>query len=105
MNIVKIISNWFKLWYSRIFWFCYEWLKMYSGLEPSFFSHKRVQAGIAFSVFTYGWLKVLAYLLAQANVPMSEYVMWAMPPLVVAGYTLQKIEEAKSKKNEDLPKE
>jgi len=82
-----------------------EYIKMYSGTENSFFSHKRVQTGLAFSAFMMGWARVLWYLLSQEHTTILEFVEWAIPLLIICGYTLNKTEQAKSLKVEDTKHE
>lgn len=91
--------------WENIKWFCREWLKMYSGTQDSFFSHKRVQTGLAFSAFLMGWGRVLWYLLSQEHTTILEFVEWAIPLLLICGYTLNATEKAKSLKNEETKKE
>lgn len=95
----KEIKNkrWFFGW-ENFKWFCREWMKMYSGNQHSFFSHKRVQTGTAFSLFIVGWGRVLVYLLSQPHTTILEFVEWSVPLLLICGYTLNKTEEAKTKK-------
>lgn len=91
--------------YNNYKWFVREWLKMYSGTEPSFFSHKRVQTGIAFTMFSLGWIGVLVYLFIQEYTTILEFVEWAIPPLLICGYTLNKTEAAKSLKRDETKNE
>ena len=70
---------------------------MYSN-EPSFFSHKRFQTGVAFISYQVG----SRYALFKYVNSIGDFLMWASAELLICGFTLNAIQ--KEKKN-DLPKE
>lgn len=76
--------------------FLREWNKMYSASEKSFYSHKRVQTGVAFLTFIVGWISVLIHLLLNPETTILEFVEWAVPLLAIAGFVLNKTEAAKT---------
>ena len=76
--------------WSNIRWGVKELIKMYSN-EPSFFSYKRFQMGMAFFIFCQG----SAYTLYHYVNDVGGFVMWATPILFVAGYTLNKVQQEK----------
>jgi len=80
-------------------WLCRELLKVSSN-EPSFFSKKRVESGLAFFVLQFGMLEALSFLISKEEMPMSEFAIWAGVELLICGYTLNKIEAAKAAKAE-----
>lgn len=71
-------------------WFIRELVKMYSG-EPSYFSYKRFQTGVAFFIFTQGAM----YSLKNYVKSTDDFVLWCVPVLLVCGYTLNKTQEEK----------
>lgn len=83
-------------------WTNFKWLitelgKMGSNQE-SYFSLKRCQNILAFSLFLYGWLLVLIQMVSKPLV-MSECVLWAITLLSVCGYYTHKIQEEKITEN------
>jgi hypothetical protein len=68
--------------------------------KQSFFSKKRIEAGIAFFVLQWGMIESMNYMLEKENTPMSEFAMWAAIEAFICGYALNKIEEAKNKSDE-----
>jgi hypothetical protein len=85
-------------WLESIKWFLMELLKVASG-QPSFFSKKRLESGIAFFVVIWGcifWL-LKKYVIMTT----SDFVLWATIPLSIAGYIIYNIEKSKSKNNEN----
>lgn len=67
-----------------------ELIKMYSGTE-SFFSHKRFQTGVAFAVYQKGALYVLFTYVKTVD----QFVIWAIPELLICGYTLNATQKEK----------
>jgi hypothetical protein len=95
----KYFVNGFFGW-ENLKWIIRELLKVGSN-QPSFFSKKRIESGIAFFVLQFGLLQSLGYLLTRPSTPMSEFAIWAGIECLICGYTLNKIEEAKK----HLPKD
>jgi hypothetical protein len=67
--------------------------------KPSFFSKKRMESGVAFLVLQFGMLEILDYLISRESTPMSDFAIWAGIEAFICGYALNKIEEAKARKN------
>ena len=84
--------------WENIKWFLRELLKVASG-QPSFFSKKRLESGVAFSVLIWG---CIFFLVKKYEVmTTSDFLIWATIPALIAGYTISMIEKAKSKNNDD----
>ena len=79
---------------TNIRWGIKELIKMYSS-EPSYFSYKRFQMGVAFFIFTQGAMLTLKMYVKSV----SDFVIWAGPILLIAGFTLIKAEQAKKDKS------
>jgi hypothetical protein len=79
---------------TNIRWGIKELIKMYSN-EPSYFSYKRFQMGVAFFIFTQGAMLTLKLYVKSV----SDFVIWAGPILLIAGFTLIKSEQAKKDKS------
>lgn len=77
-------------------WLLRELLKV-GSTQPSFFSKKRIESGIAFFILQIGMIEILSYLL-QRETPMSEFLIWAGVEAFICGYALNKIEDAKAAK-------
>lgn len=90
--IIAIITITFVIGRNKFKWLTYELLKMYSG-DPSFFSKKRIESGIAFS-FAF-WMT--AYYLMKNIIGMDiwsfGYVLSVW--LFIAGYTVSQIQSEK----------
>jgi len=71
-------------------WAVKELIKMYSN-QPSFFSYKRFQTGVAFFIFTQGAM----YALKEYVNDISGFLLWCTPVLLVCGYTLNTIQKEK----------
>lgn len=71
-------------------WIVRELRAMYSH-EKSYFSYKRFQMGLAFFIYTQGSLWALSNLVHS----MGDFLMWATPNLLIAGYTLNKVQQEK----------
>lgn len=74
----------------KIKWFIIEFIKMYSN-EKSFFSYKRFQVGTAYFIFTQGAIYTLKNYVHTVN----DFIIWSTPLLLVAGFTLNKIQKEK----------
>jgi hypothetical protein len=76
----------------HIKWFFTEVMNMYSN-NPSFFSKKRVESGIAFFISQWG---MVYWLLKRFDVmTTSDFAMWAGIELAAAGYILNQIQKEK----------
>lgn len=83
--------------WTNIKWLIREIIKMYSSI-PSFFSKKRIESGIAFTILQWG---MIYWLLKNADkCTSSDLLIWAGIECVICGYTLTQIEKAKEKANE-----
>lgn len=79
--------------WTNIKWFLTEVNNMYSASKESFFSKKRVEAGIAFLILQWGMVHWM--ILNVTTIKASELFIWATIECIICGYTLNKIEEAK----------
>lgn len=91
------IKNFFK----KVKWFFKEIMKIYSN-EPSYFSKKRIESGIAFVIAQFG---MVFYLVKKIDL-MDAYDLgvWAGIEFLIAGYTVTQIQKEKKDKV-DVPKE
>jgi hypothetical protein len=89
METKKYFFGW-----TNIKWGIKELIKMYS-VKESFFSYKRFQTGVAFFMFTQGAM----YALKNYVNTIEGFIVWCAPVLLVCGYTLHKIEKAKTDEN------
>ena len=80
--------------WTNIKWGLKELIKMYST-QPSFFSYKRFQTGVAFFMFTQGAM----YALKNYVNTIEGFLIWCIPVLLVCGYTLNKIEQGNTPPN------
>jgi len=76
-------------------WLIVELRKMYSN-EPSHFSYKRFQMGSAFFMYSQGSM----YALSAFVTDMATFIVWATPNLLIAGYTLNKIQKENAATND-----
>jgi hypothetical protein len=76
--------------WTNIKWGIKELIKMYSHQE-SFFSYKRFQTGVAFFIFTQGAMYALTELVTDVN----GFLLWCVPVLLIAGYTLNMTQKEK----------
>jgi hypothetical protein len=67
-------------------------MKMYSA-QPSFFSKKRVESGIAFIIAQWGMIFFL--IKSYSTITMTETVVWATTEFAIAGYILKQIQKEK----------
>jgi hypothetical protein len=96
-NILNSIKNAWK----GIKWFFTEIMHIYSS-QPSFFSKKRIESGIAFFISQWG---MVYWLLSKVDVmTTSDFAMWAGIELAAAGYIITQIQKEKiAEKSEDTP--
>lgn len=83
----KLFFGW-----SNFKWFLSELVKMYSA-KPSYFSKKRVESGIAFTVAQTGMIFFLCE--HHHRLEMSEFLWWAAAEFAVAGYMINAIQREK----------
>jgi hypothetical protein len=83
----KLFLGW-----TNIRWFFSELVKMYSS-KPSYFSKKRVESGVAFTIAQAG---MIFFLCTKYNeLEMSEFLWWAAAEFAVAGYMINAIQKEK----------
>ena len=80
----------------NIRWGIKELIKMYSN-QPSFFSHKRFQTGLAFIIFCEGAMFTLTRYVSSVG----DFIMWAAPVLLIAGYTLNQTQKEKKEEQQN----
>lgn len=78
---------------SNIRWGIKELIKLGSA-NPSFFSKKRIESGIAFWVLMWGCIYWLISKLTTMST--SDFILWSIVPASVCGYYISKIEAAKN---------
>ncbi len=88
-------KKWFFGW-SNIKFLIKELIKLYSN-EPSYFSKKRVESGIAFIVGQWGMIYFLVQNIDKLTT--SDIALWAGVEFAIAGYIINQIQ--KEKKVED----
>ena len=90
-------------WIKNVKWFFEELMKLYSD-KPSYFSKKRVESGVAFTIAQIG---MIAYLWIKIDtMDMYDFAMWAGIEFLIAGYTINQIQKEKKFNNtEDLDTE
>lgn len=76
----------------KIKWFFSEIVAMYSA-KTSYFSKKRVESGIAFTIAQGGM--ILFFLEKYQTLSMGEVILWATTEFAVSGYILNKIQTQK----------
>ncbi len=77
---------------ARIKWHLKEFDKIYSN-EPSYYSKKRIESGLAFLVGLYGMTHWL--LLNIEKLSSTDIAVWAGIIFAISGYTLNKIQSEK----------
>ena len=78
--------------WKNIKWFFTEIMNMYSD-NPSYFSKKRIESGIAFFISQWG---MIFWLLKKFEImTTSDFVMWAGIELAAAGYIISQIQKEK----------
>jgi len=88
-------KKWFFGWFNVKF-LIKELVKLYSN-EPSYFSKKRVESGIAFIVGQWGMIYFLVQNIDKLTT--SDIALWAGVEFAIAGYIINQIQ--KEKKVED----
>jgi len=88
-------KKWFFGWFNLKF-LMKELVKLYSN-EPSYFSKKRVESGIAFIVGQWGMIYFLVQNIDKLTT--SDIALWAGVEFAIAGYIINQIQ--KEKKVED----
>ena len=88
-------NKWFFGW-TNIKFLIKELIKLYSN-EPSYFSKKRVESGIAFLVGQFGMVYFLVINIDKLTT--SDIALWAGIEFAIAGYIVNQIQ--KEKKTED----
>jgi len=88
-------KKWFFGWFNIKF-LIKELVKLYSN-EPSYFSKKRVESGIAFIVGQWGMIYFLVINIDKLTT--SDIALWAGVEFAIAGYIVNQIQ--KEKKTED----
>jgi hypothetical protein len=88
-------NEWFFGW-SNIKFLIKELIKLYSN-EPSYFSKKRVESGIAFIVGQWGMIYFLTQNIDKLTT--SDIAIWVGVEFAIAGYMINHIQ--KEKKVED----
>lgn len=88
---MKENKKWFLGW-TNIKWFIKELIKVGSS-EPSYFSKKRIESGIAFFIYQWG---SIYYLVKKIDTVVSgDFLIWAGIELAICGYMIGQIEKAK----------
>ena len=85
---------------SKIKWHISELTKMYSD-QPSFYSKKRIESGIAFIVGQYLIIHGFIYLLLHDKISSSDIALLAGVEFALCGYQLNKIQQEKNGNNPD----
>lgn len=86
--------------WDNIKWFISEIGKQYSNSD-SYFSKKRVESGIAFSV---GQIGLIFFLFKKyETLSMSDVVMWATLEFAIAGYIINQIQKEKKDEENENP--
>ena len=88
-------KKWFFGWFNIKF-LIKELVKLYSN-EPSYFSKKRVESGIAFIVGQWGMIYFLVKNIDKLTT--SDIALWAGIEFAIAGYIVNQIQ--KEKKTDD----
>ena len=89
-------KKWFFGWFNIKF-LIKELVKLYSN-EPSYFSKKRVESGIAFIVGQWGMIYFLVKNIDKLTT--SDIALWAGVEFAIAGYIINQIQ--KEKKVDDI---
>lgn len=94
-------KNYFFGW-ENMKWFFSELNKIYSN-QPSFFSKKRLESGIAFAIAQWGMIYFL--LDKHSSLTMTDMLMWSGVEFAVAGYIIHQIQKEKKeeKQQEETP--
>lgn len=81
-------------------WLVRELRNMYSS-HKSFFSKKRIESGIAFSVAQWGMIFFL--LKKYDTLTMGEFILWAAAEFAVSGYIINQIQKEKRDIRNETP--
>ena len=73
-----------------------ELIRIYSH-QPSFFSKKRIESGVAFIIAQWGM--VFFVLKKYPDLTMTDIIMWASIQLGISGYILHQIQKEKKGEN------
>ena len=84
-------NKWFFGW-TNIKFLIKELIKLYSN-EPSYFSKKRVESGIAFLVGQFGMVYFLVINIDKLTT--SDIALWAGIEFAIAGYIVNQIQKEK----------
>ena len=90
------MSNKLSQFFKNVKWFFTEVMKIYSA-EPSYFSNKRIESGVAFAIAQSGMIYYLYE--HHAKLTMGEFLLWASVEFAVAGYIVNKIQSEKKNIN------
>jgi hypothetical protein len=94
------MKKFIKASWSNIKWLATEIMNIYSN-NPSFFSKKRIESGVAFIISQWGMIYWLT--LKYQTMTTSDFIMWAGIEFAAAGYIVSQIQ--KEKKEEESEKE
>lgn len=78
--------------WDNIKWFITEICKIYSS-QPSFFSKKRIESGVAFIIAQGGMIFFLSQ--KYSTLSMGEFLLWAAAEFAVSGYIINQIQKEK----------
>jgi len=78
--------------WDNIKWFISEICKIYSS-QPSFFSKKRIESGLAFIIAQWGMIYFLVT--HSSALTMGEFLLWATTEFAVSGYIINQIQKEK----------
>jgi len=79
--------------WTNLKWFIREVVKMYSS-QPSYFSKKRIESGVAFLIAQAGMIFFLVT--KYESLIMSEFLWWAAAEFGVSGYIINAIQKEKA---------
>lgn len=85
-------KKWYIVVWESIVWFFKELMKMYSS-QPSYFSKKRVESGVAFIIAQWGMIFFLIQ--KYQTLAMTDFAIWAGVEFAIAGYIIEKIQREK----------
>jgi len=79
-------------------WILREMMLIYSS-NPSFFSKKRIESGVAFAIAQLGMIFFL--IVKYDSLDMWDFILWASAEFAVAGYIINKIQKEKGPENSE----
>jgi len=89
------MKKWFIEVKDSIKWFMKELGKIYST-EDSYFSKKRIESGLAFTIGQFG---MIYFLMEKVDIMTTQdMLMWAGSEFIMAGYTMNHIQKEKKSK-------